>query len=61
MATIDEKIFEATKTLNNIKNHDFSVADYKMCENESEIVRESLSVLIGGLHVLEGKKNEPTV
>lgn len=39
-------VFEVTKTLNNIKNHDFSVADYKMCKDEAEIVVEALELFI---------------
>ncbi len=39
-------IFEVTKTLDNIKHHDFTVADYKMCKDEAEIVTESLELFI---------------
>lgn len=31
-------LFEVTKIINNIKNHNFSVADYKLCESEAKIV-----------------------
>ena len=37
-----DKIFEVTKTLSNMKNHDFSVADYKVCPEESVVVMEAL-------------------
>ncbi len=39
-------IFEVTKTLDNIKYHDFTVADYKMCKDEAEIITESLELFI---------------
>ena len=38
-------IFEVTKTLNNIKNHDFSVANYKMCKEEADICIKALELL----------------
>lgn len=47
-------IFEVTKTLNNIKNHDFSVADYKMCKDEAEIVVEALELFIYFLQYSQG-------
>lgn len=47
-------VFEVTKTLNNIKNHDFSVADYKMCKDEAEIVVEALELFIYFLQYSQG-------
>ena len=38
-------IFEVTKTLNNIKNHDFSVANYKMCKEEANYCIKALELL----------------
>ena len=32
------ELFEITKILNNIKNHDFSVADLKITKKESEVI-----------------------
>ena len=32
------EIFEITKIMNNIKNHDFSVADLKITKEESDII-----------------------
>jgi len=39
---ISEYRFEVTKTLNNIKQHDYTVSDYKMCKSEANIVSEAL-------------------
>lgn len=61
MKTIKEKIFEATKTLNNIKNHDYIIGDYKMCLNEAEVVKEALNVYIDNLYLVKGEQNETTV
>lgn len=47
-------VFEVTKTLNNIKNHDYSVADYKMCKDEAEIVVEALELFIYFLQYSQG-------
>ena len=47
-------VFEVTKTLNNIKNHDFSVADYKMCKDEAEIVVEARELFIYFLQYSQG-------
>lgn len=33
-----DELFEITKIMNNIKNHDFSVADLKITKEESEII-----------------------
>lgn len=33
-----DELFEITKILNNIKNHDFSVADLKITKAESEVI-----------------------
>lgn len=33
-----DELFEITKIMNNIKNHDFSVADLKISKAESEII-----------------------
>lgn len=33
-----DELFEITKIMNNIKNHDFSVADLKITKAESEII-----------------------
>lgn len=54
----NNEIFEATKTMNNLKNHDFSVANYKMCELESKVVMRALSVYLSdlrfdNLHVID--------
>ena len=33
-----DELFEITKIMNNIKNHDFSVANLKITKEESEII-----------------------
>lgn len=38
----NEEVFEITKTMSNIRNHDFTVADYKMCPQESDVVLRAL-------------------
>ena len=35
---MSNEIFEITKIMNNIKNHDFSVADFKITGAEGEII-----------------------
>ena len=39
---ISKEQFETTKIINNIKNHDFTVADYKMSEDEAVYVMFAL-------------------
>lgn len=39
---ISKEQFETTKIINNIKNHDFTVADYKMSEDEAVYVMLAL-------------------
>ena len=33
-----DELFEIIKIMNNIKNHDFSVADLKICKEDAEII-----------------------
>ena len=46
MKEVSEIDFEITKTINNIKNHDFSVADYKLCKSEADVVLEALDIYL---------------
>lgn len=46
MADIKENILNATVALNNIKQHNYSIEDYPMCEKESVIVRKALESYI---------------
>lgn len=39
---MSNEIFEITKIMNNIKNHDFSVADFKITGAEGEIIMRCL-------------------
>ena len=45
----NNEVFETTKIMANIKNHDFSVADYKMCKSESEVVMRALESYLSDL------------
>ena len=45
----NNEIFETTKIMTNIRNHDFSVADYKMCKSESEVVMRALESYLSDL------------
>ena len=38
----NNELFEITKIMNNIKNHDFTVADLKITKDESEIIAKAL-------------------
>lgn len=38
----NDEIFEVTKVMNNIKNHDFSVQTYRATKEESEILLKAL-------------------
>lgn len=49
MKHISEEQFNATKTLANLKHHDFSVQDYKMCKLESDLVQRALEKYITDL------------
>ena len=39
----NNEIFEITKIMNNIKNHDFSVQTYRMVKEEADIVNRALA------------------
>lgn len=45
----NREIFETTKIMSNIRNHDFTVADYKMCKSESEVVTRALTLYLSDL------------
>lgn len=47
MNIINEMQFEITKTLNNIKKHEYSIGDYPLCEKESEVVIQALEFYRG--------------
>ena len=49
MADLKEMIFEATKTMNNIKAHIYDVQDYHMCKKEADIVLVALQKYIDDL------------
>lgn len=43
---MSSEVIKATITLNNIKQHVYSVSDYKLCPEESEIVQDALRFYI---------------
>ena len=49
MADLKELIFEATRTRNNIRNHEYDVQDYPMCKKEADIVMVALQKYIDDL------------
>lgn len=53
---MSDELFNAQKTLRNIKNHNFTVADYKVCPEEAEIIIEALEKHIKDLTFDEGLK-----
>lgn len=59
---MDDKRFEITKTISNITHNNFDIGDYKMCQQESEIVLEALRYYQRALEpVSEGGHAETTV
>lgn len=62
---MENELFEITRTMNNIKNHDFSVANYKMCKEEADLCIKALelfgnSLKFDKLNVI-GASNEATI
>jgi len=57
----NEDMFDVTKILANIKNHDFSVADYKMCKDEADVVIYYLEWVKSVLTPIKDDTNEATV
>ena len=55
---MNEEILLATTTLNNLKQHDYEVSDYKMCLRESDVCQRALRHYID---TTEGVKVETTV
>ena len=54
---MSEILFDVTKVLNNLKNHDYSVADYKMCKQEADLVIHILKLVKADLE----NDNETTI
>ena len=38
---------KATIVLNNIREHNFTIADYKLCESEAKVCMQLLSTYVG--------------
>lgn len=53
---ISEQLFDVTRTLSNVKNHDYTVSDYKLCKNESDIVVKALNKYLTDLNYDERLK-----
>lgn len=43
---MNEEIVKATVTRNNVKKHDYTVSDYKMCKSEAEVTIRALNSYI---------------
>lgn len=43
---MNETNFRLVKVLNNIKQHDFNISDYKLCPEEAEIVSAALRICL---------------
>ena len=48
---ISTELFEVTKVLNNLSQHNFDIADYKLCKQEAEVVVKSLELYRLGLNM----------
>lgn len=46
----NSEIFIATKTLNNMKNHDYSVQAYRIEKDEAEVIQRALVQYLSGLN-----------
>lgn len=40
----NHEIFEVTKIMSNLKNHDFSVQNYRMVKDEADVVIKALEI-----------------
>lgn len=43
---MNETNFQLIKILNNIKQHDFDIGDYKLCPEEAEVVSAALRICL---------------
>lgn len=41
---ISEEMFEVTKVLRNLAQHNFDIADYKMCKQEADVTVKALTL-----------------
>ena len=46
---ISTELFEVTKVINNLRQHNFEIADYKLCKQEAEVVAQALELYRLGL------------
>lgn len=53
---ISEELFNARRTLNNIKNHNYTVADYRICSEEAEVIIKALEKHVKDVSFDEGLK-----
>ena len=44
-----EEIFEVTKIISNIRNNNYTVGDYKLCESESKVVLRALEEYLANI------------
>lgn len=43
---MNDELFKATRTKNNIKNHLFDIGDYPLCRDEAELILRLLEVYV---------------
>ena len=53
---IKEELLNITNAINNIRNNDYGIGDYKMCEKESKIVIKALEEYKCDLAMQKGVK-----
>ena len=41
---MDNELFEVTKIISNLKNHDYTVQNYKMVKDEADVVIKALEI-----------------
>ena len=49
---ITEEKFEVTKIMNNLKQHNFQIQDYKICESEAKVIIDVLEKRLVGLETI---------
>lgn len=43
---MDNELFEVTKIISNLKNHEFSVQNYRMVKDEADVVIKALEIYL---------------
>lgn len=50
---MDVSEFDVTKVINNIKQHPFEIADYKLCKDEADVVMIALNSYRDNMHKID--------